>query len=81
MGCARYVPIDIPRDLVIRCTRCNITRALPLDDVMKGRNKVLCMGEVEVCSAVILRVSDGAATNAQPSKGIIQKAKDALKGT
>lgn len=58
LGCPRPVDIDPSKDIVIRCPKCEITRAFPVDAVMKGHTQIVprCLGDSEICAAMVLPV-------------------------
>lgn len=65
LGCPRFVPVDPQRDLVLHCSKCGVTRAIPLDAIMRGQTPPKCQGDVQQCQAVLV-LQDKQAAKAPP---------------
>lgn len=55
VGCPHYVEVT-SGDVLIHCTPCNITRAFPIGNILKGKMREnCCQGETDHCKAHVVR--------------------------
>lgn len=54
IGCPPPREVEPGKHIVIRCTKCDITLAIPVAELMKGNALPSCKGDVQECLAVTL---------------------------
>ncbi len=54
LGCPRPRPVDPKTEVVIRCSACDRTWAVPVENILKGGTMPKCIGDTAECHAVIV---------------------------